>query len=106
MYLATANDTTTRLFFLIMTLKDLFTLENLNDAFYESSKISHWKEATQKYKSNLLINNIKLREEIINGKYKVSTTQNFIIRERGKIRNIQAPSQKIGWCRKFYVQKF
>lgn len=77
-----------------MTLEEIFTLENLNNAFYQSSKISHWKDNTQRYKSILLIKNIELMEEILNHEYKVSPTTNFTIRERGKVRLIESPSQR------------
>lgn len=75
-----------------MNLEELFTLENLNEAFYESAKISYWKDSTQRYRANLLLNNIKLQEELLSGRYKVSPTINFKISERGKIRHIEAPS--------------
>ena len=92
MYLVKANDARTRLF--IMTLEDIFTLENLNEAFYASSKISHWKDSTQRYNANLLLNNIQLREDVLNGEYRVLPTQDFILHERGKVRQIKAPSQQ------------
>lgn len=75
-----------------MTLQELTTLENLNDAFFKCSRISYWKESTQRYLSNLLINNIKLQQELREGKYKISPTTNFILNERGKIRYINAPA--------------
>lgn len=88
-----------------MTLEEIFTLENLNNAFYEGSKISHWKDSTQRYKTNLLLNNIKLREDLLSGNYRVSPTQNFILHERGKIRNIEAPSQRDRIVQKVLCQK-
>lgn len=75
-----------------MDLEELFTLENLNEAFYESAKISYWKDSTQRYRANLLPNNIKLQDDLLNGTYKVSPTVNFKINERGKIRDIEAPA--------------
>lgn len=75
-----------------MTLEELFTLENLNKAFYQASKISHWKESTQRYKANLLINNVNLRDDLLNGRYRVSPTKDFILKERGKTRKIEAPN--------------
>ena len=77
-----------------MKLEDIFTLENLNNAFYDGSKISHWKDTTQRYKANLLANNIKLRDDILSGNYRVSPTTNFYLCERGKRRYIEAPSQR------------
>ena len=75
-----------------MTIEELTTLEKLNNAFYECAKISYWKESTQQYRSNLLIKNIELQEDLRNGKYKVSPTTDFVINERGKKRDINAPA--------------
>ena len=75
-----------------MTLYELTTLENLNNAFYECSRISYWKESTQRYKANLLLNNIELQQELRDKKYKISPTTNFTLNERGKIRFIEAPA--------------
>lgn len=75
-----------------MNLKDVFTLENLNNAFRETAKASHWKEAIQRYQANLLINNEELLNEILSGTYRISRTTDFKINERGKTRYINAPS--------------
>lgn len=69
---------------IFMNLEELFTLKNLNEAFYEASKENKWKETTQRYQQNLLLNNMKLREEILSGSYRVSHTTDFKINERGK----------------------
>ena len=90
MCLAKASDTINILLF--MTLEELTTLDKLNEAFYECSRISKWKESTQRYKSNLLLNNIQLQEDVRSGNYKVSPTTNFTLNERGKIRQINAPA--------------
>ena len=75
-----------------MTIEELTTFEKLNNAFYESARISQWKESTQRYKSNLFANNLKLQQELRNGTYKISQTTNFTLTERGKERNIEAPA--------------
>lgn len=91
-----------------MTLEELFTLENLNNAFYECSKISRWKESTQRYQANLLLNNVQLQEDLLGGTYRISATTNFILNERGKRRFIKAPAirdrivQKV-LCKKLLV---
>ena len=51
---------TTNTFIKIMTYEELFTFENLNNAFYEVSRISQWKEKTQVYKMNLLTNSVSM----------------------------------------------
>lgn len=88
-----------------MTIKELTTLENLNNAFYECAKISQWKETTQRYKSNLLENNLKLQDEVRNGTYKISNTTNFTLNERGKIRYIEAPAIRDRIIQKILCQK-
>lgn len=90
MYLATANDTIPRLPF--MSIEELTTLEKLNEAFYQCSRIAHWKESTQRYKANLLIRNIELQDDIRSGRYKLSPTVKFDLVERGKKRHIEAPA--------------
>lgn len=75
-----------------MDLEELFTLEHLNEAFYKLAEASYWKEQTQRYHANLLLNNIKLQEEILSGKYKVRPTTDFKVSERGRIRDISAPA--------------
>ena len=77
-----------------MTLEELTTLERLNRAFEESAKISNWKDTTQRYRANLLVNNLQLQEDLRNGKYTVSPTVDFRIYERGKERCIQAPAMR------------
>ena len=74
-----------------MTIEELTTLEKLNNAFEECSKISHWKESTQRYRANLLSRNLELQDDLRNGTYRVSETIDFIITERGKTRQIKAP---------------
>ena len=75
-----------------MTMEELTTMEKLNRAFYESAKASRWKAATQRYHSNLLLNNLELQEELRGGRYRVQPTVNFWIRERGKKRYIESPT--------------
>lgn len=75
-----------------MTIEELTTLEKLNEAFYKASKASKWKAATQRYHSNLLLNNLELQEDLRSGTYKVQPTVNFWIHERGKRRYIESPT--------------
>lgn len=76
----------------MVTLKKLMDLNTLNLATWECTSQSHWKEATHRYLSNMLLNNVLLQEEVLSGKYKVSPTTNFYINERGHIRYIEAPA--------------
>lgn len=74
------------------TLQELTALGTLNICAYECARQSHWKETTQRYLANMLINNLILQQEILSGNYKVSPTNNFELNERGKIRHIEAPA--------------
>ena len=102
---ATADDTNTYSQN-IMTLEELTTLEKLNDAFYEYSKASLWKESTQKHLSELLLNNVKLQEDLRNGRYKVSKTSDFTLNERGKSEKSKPLLSEIGLFKKCYVSRY
>lgn len=73
-------------------LKQITEIEELNQCFRECSKANKHKYQTQHYGENLIFNNIKLSEELRNGTYKVLPTNDFILHERGKIREIHAPN--------------
>lgn len=73
------------------TLEQLMELGTLNQCAYECTRQSHWKEATQRYLSNMLFNNITLQQDVLSHRYKVLPTINFTLNERGKIRKIEAP---------------
>lgn len=73
------------------TLKQLMELQTLNECAYECTRQSRWKETTQRYLSNLLVKNLELQKEVLIGTYKVSPTVDFILNERGHIRQIEAP---------------
>ena len=73
------------------TLQGLMELQTLNECAFECTRQSRWKETTQRYLSNLLVNNMELRAEVLGGKYRVRPTVDFSLNERGHIRNIEAP---------------
>ena len=100
---ATADETLTRSY--VMNIYELTTLENLNNAFYECARASSWKESTQHYQTNLLINNLKLQEELRTGSYTVSPPHKFTLNERGKLRNIEAPAVRDRIIQKLMCQK-
>lgn len=72
-------------------LKDLFELSVLNQCALESTRQSRWKDTTQRYIANMLVNNLELSNSVLSGNYKVSPTIDFTINERGHIRHIEAP---------------
>ena len=90
------------------SFEELFSLQSLDEAFYQCITHNHWKQSTHNYWVNLLPNNIKLHEELMSGAYRVGEKYDFIISERGKRRLIQAPLlidrivQKI-LCRKVLI---
>lgn len=91
--------------FIIMTLQEITTLEKLNNAFNECAIASHWKESTQRYRANLLTRNLELQDELLSGNYRVSDTIDFTINERGKIRQINAPSVRDRVAQKVLCQQ-
>ena len=72
-------------------LQELMGLNMLNKCAYEGTKQSRWKETTQRYLSNLLVNNLELQDEVMGGGYAVKPTIDFELNERGHIRQIEAP---------------
>lgn len=76
------------------TIEQLMELNTLNECAYECSRQSRWKERTQQYICNMLIKNIQLRNDVLNGKYSVDPTTDFTLNERGHIRKIEAPAMK------------
>lgn len=75
----------------MLSFEELFSLDMINTCAYECTRQSRWKETTQRYLSNLLLNNIELRDEVLSGNYKVRPTVDFTLNERGHIRQIEAP---------------
>lgn len=74
-----------------MTMEELTTLDNICEAFYQCAKVSYWKESTQRFRTNLLLNAVDLQKALRNETYKVSPTIDFELCERGKRRSINAP---------------
>lgn len=72
-------------------LEELVEINMLNTCAYEGTKQSTWKETTQRYLSNLLLNNLQLRREVLEYKYCVSPTVDFDLNERGHVRHIEVP---------------
>lgn len=74
------------------TLEDLTSLSMLNRCTILCTAQSRWKETTQRYLANMLINNVQLRDDLLNGDYRVQPTTDFEINERGRVRKIEAPA--------------
>lgn len=73
-------------------LEQIVSLNALNRCSLLCTKQSRWKDATQRYLANMLINNVQLHDDVIDGTYSVMPTTDFEINERGRIRKIEAPA--------------
>lgn len=67
-------------------------LDMLNECTFECTRQSRWKETTQRYIANMLINNMELQQDVLGHRYQVQPTTDFFINERGHIRYIEAPA--------------
>lgn len=74
-----------------MNLSELFTIDNMIEAYYSCRQAAPWKTEVQKFGLNLVGNCIKLQDEILTETYRTSTPRQFTISERGKLRLIEAP---------------
>lgn len=72
-------------------LEQITTLEELHKSFYQCMKSSGFKKSSQKYESQLILNNLQLSKDVRNGTYEQMPTFHFILNQRGKIRDINAP---------------
>lgn len=73
------------------TLDELMDLSEINECAWLCTRQSRWKDKTQRYLANLLLNNLKLNEQVLDHTYRVSPTTDFELNERGHIRQIEAP---------------
>ena len=65
-------------------------LDILYGAFHASKKHSAWKPSIHQFEAGIFNNILKLQEDLRNKTYKASETTDFIIKERGKERLINA----------------
>ena len=75
----------------IGTLEEVFSFDNMFQYGLKCCKNVGWKQSTQNFQSHLLSNTAKQRKKILDGKYKPKHCTEFILHERGKIRDIEAP---------------
>lgn len=66
-------------------------LQTLLECAYECTRQSRWKETTQRFLANALVNVAMLRDDVLEGRYSVQPTVDFLLNERGHIRKIEAP---------------
>lgn len=73
-------------------IEPLYDINNLYAAFKTVQTKSGWKEQTQKYAEDLLLNLVELKRKLVTGKYRPKEPNTFILRERGKTRLIESYS--------------
>lgn len=71
-------------------LEIVYNANSLIGAFNKCKKNTSWKEAVQKYESNLLLNTYNQQQSLKNGTYKQKPLYEFDLRERGKTRHIKS----------------
>ena len=72
------------------TYDELFTFDNLFDAFYKCRTNVRWKESIQRYEANLYTNTYDLFKQLENRTFKSKGFHTFVINERGKQRWIRS----------------
>lgn len=77
---------------IIRMIEPLYDLNNLYKAFQTVKKVSGWKEGTQRYGEDLLLNLTDLKGRLENWKYKPKEPDRFTLHERGKVRLIESYS--------------
>lgn len=73
-------------------LEKIYDLNNLYNSFQCVKDASGWKEKTQAYDENLMMNLIDLKNRLIDGGYKPQKPNKFLLSERGKTRLIESYS--------------
>ena len=72
------------------TFEEVFSYQNLYDAFTLCKKGVRWKASIQSYEANLSINTYEIYEKLKLGKWKSRGFTKFMLSERGKMRQIQS----------------
>ena len=71
-------------------IEPLYDFDNLYESFRKVRSVSGWKERTQRYNEDLVFNLCDLRKRLVEGKYRPGVPNEFVLRERGKIRQIES----------------
>lgn len=75
-------------------LEALYDIENLYESFEKVYEASGWKTRTQRYKEDVLLNLVELRDKLIAGIWRPKAPWVFIVNERGKLRVIESYSME------------
>lgn len=73
-----------------LSYEDVFSISNLNNSFYSCRQNTNWKASVQSFGANLPIEVGNLHRELINETWKSSGFRYFVIKERGKQREIRS----------------
>lgn len=92
-------------FIIMVTIEELFTFKNLNDAFYECFSANSKKHSNRVYYNGLLFNNLDLMDDLLSRKYRISPSSHATIVERGKRREIDSPVMRDRIVQKIICQK-
>lgn len=75
-----------------MSMEDIYNADNLYNGYIKSRQGVEWKEAVQKYESNLLLNLLHTQKALKDGTYNPKPMTEFKLCERGHTRQIKAQS--------------
>lgn len=73
-------------------LEEITELDRLCEAFKAVRKASAWKSSTQRYGADVIMQSLKLQRDVRSGKYQQGELLHFTLNERGKERDIHAPT--------------
>ena len=73
-------------------MEDIYNADNLYNGYIKSRQGVEWKEAVQKYESNLLLNLLHTQKALKDGTYTPNPMTEFKLCERGHTRQIKAQS--------------
>lgn len=74
------------------TIDEVFSFHNLYEAGKECCRGVRWKQSTQNFEQHIFSTTAKLRQAVLSGKWKPKGFKHFTLCERGKLRQIDAPS--------------
>ena len=73
-----------------LSYEDVFSISNLNNSFYSCRQNTNWKASVQSFGTNLPVEIGNLNRELMDGTWKSAGFRHFIIKERGKQREIRS----------------
>lgn len=86
-------------------LEDVYTFHDLFRAGKQCCNGVRWKSSVQLFELRLLSGTAARRRDLLNGRFTFSKYVTFLLRERGKVRRIDAPRIQDRQVEKLYTQK-